>query len=231
MPRPLSVTVTKPSAVELDLDEVGVAGQRLVHGVVDHLGEQVMQRLLVGAADIHAGPAAHRLEPLQHLDVLAPCSRLRRRSGLAPAPALSPGVLPDERCDFSHAGEQVADGCGFLRIFRGLVDGLGHACDAVDGAIGKADESVMRQICHGKRARGAFLDASRYWPIRGGRDKKCWQSPRAEFPRRRESPQEVQWTSTAISSRSSTMFGCIRPGRRRSCSRCALPSRSPSFRC
>ena len=54
----------------LDLDPVGVAGERLVHGIVDHLGEQVMQRLLVGAADIHAGAAAHRFEPFQDLDVL-----------------------------------------------------------------------------------------------------------------------------------------------------------------
>ena len=44
-------------------------GDRLVHGVVEHLGEEVMQRLLVGAADIHAGAPAHRLEPLEHLDV------------------------------------------------------------------------------------------------------------------------------------------------------------------
>ena len=65
--------------LDLDLDEMGVAGERLVHGVVDHLGEQVMQRLLVGAADIHAGPPAHRLEPFQHLDVRARCSRPRRR--------------------------------------------------------------------------------------------------------------------------------------------------------
>ena len=56
--------------LHLDFDPVGVAGERLVHGIVDHLGEQVMQRLLVGAADIHAGAAAHRLEPLQHLDML-----------------------------------------------------------------------------------------------------------------------------------------------------------------
>ena len=69
--------------LDLDLDPVGVAGERLVHRVVDHLGEQVMQRLLVGAADIHAGPAAHRLEPLQHLDVA------RRVAAVArwPAPA------------------------------------------------------------------------------------------------------------------------------------------------
>ena len=37
--------------------------------VVDHLGEQVVQRLLVGAADVHAGPAPDRLEAFQHLDV------------------------------------------------------------------------------------------------------------------------------------------------------------------
>jgi hypothetical protein len=37
------------------LDEGGVAGHRLVHRIVDDLGEQVMQRVLVGAADIHAG--------------------------------------------------------------------------------------------------------------------------------------------------------------------------------
>ena len=41
----------------------------LVHGVVEHLGEEVVQSLLVGAADIHAGTPAHRLEPLEHLDV------------------------------------------------------------------------------------------------------------------------------------------------------------------
>jgi hypothetical protein len=54
---------------QFDLDEGGVPGQGLVHGVVDDFGEQVMQRFLVGAADIHAGAAAHRLEAFQHLDV------------------------------------------------------------------------------------------------------------------------------------------------------------------
>src|SRR6185437_16063819 len=54
---------------ELDLDEVGMAGQRLVHRVVDDFGEQVMQRLFVGPADVHAGAAPNRLQPLQYLDV------------------------------------------------------------------------------------------------------------------------------------------------------------------
>ena len=69
MPRPLSVTVRNPSALKFHLDEGGVPGQRLVHGVVDDFGEQMMQRLFVGAADIHAGAAAHRLQAFQHLDV------------------------------------------------------------------------------------------------------------------------------------------------------------------
>ena len=47
--------------VEADLDELGVAGDGLVHGVVQHLSEQMVQGPLIGAADIHAGPLAHRL--------------------------------------------------------------------------------------------------------------------------------------------------------------------------
>ena len=53
----------------LHLDPVGVAGERLVHRVVDDLGEQVVQRLFVGAADIHAGAPTHRLKPFEYLDV------------------------------------------------------------------------------------------------------------------------------------------------------------------
>ena len=48
---------------------IGVACHRLVHGVVEHLGEEVVHRLLVGAADIHAGAPAHGLKALQHLDI------------------------------------------------------------------------------------------------------------------------------------------------------------------
>jgi hypothetical protein len=54
--------------MQLDLDAVGVARHRLVHRVVEHLGHQVVQRALVGAADIHAGAFADGLQPLQHLD-------------------------------------------------------------------------------------------------------------------------------------------------------------------
>ena len=78
MPRPLSVTVRNPSAPSSTSMKVGVARQRLVHRVVDDFGEQMMQRLFVGAADIHAGPAAHRLEAFEHLDIARRCSRPRR---------------------------------------------------------------------------------------------------------------------------------------------------------
>ena len=54
--------------VEAHLDAVGVAGHRLVHGVVEHFGEEVVQGALVGAADIHARTFAHRLQPFEHLD-------------------------------------------------------------------------------------------------------------------------------------------------------------------
>ena len=54
---------------ERDLDPARVARHGLVHGVVDHLGEEVVHRLLIGAADVHAGAAAHGLEAFQHLDV------------------------------------------------------------------------------------------------------------------------------------------------------------------
>ena len=69
MPRPLSETRQIAVGLEAHLDEGRMAGDGLVHGVVDHLGEEVVHRLLVGAADVHAGAAADGLQALQHLDV------------------------------------------------------------------------------------------------------------------------------------------------------------------
>jgi len=57
------------AAQHLKIDRVGVAGDRLVHGVVEHLGHEMMQRPLVGAADIHGGALADGFQPLQHLDI------------------------------------------------------------------------------------------------------------------------------------------------------------------
>ena len=68
MPRPLSVTESQLPGFQLDLDKRRVAGHSLVHGVVDHLREEVVEGLLVRAPDIHAGAPADRFEPFQHLD-------------------------------------------------------------------------------------------------------------------------------------------------------------------
>ena len=55
--------------IEADVDEGRMAGHRLVHGVVEHFGEEVVQRLLVRAADVHPRATADGLEPFQNLDV------------------------------------------------------------------------------------------------------------------------------------------------------------------
>ena len=80
MPRPLSRTVTQPSASIVDVDAAAEAGHRLVDRVVDDLEHQVVQAALIRRADVHAGAPAHRLQPLQHLDV-----RRRVRIGLLAA--------------------------------------------------------------------------------------------------------------------------------------------------
>ena len=69
MPRPLSRTVTEPSALQHHVDAVAIAGQRLVDGVVDDLVDHVVQaRAVIGVADIHARALAHGVEAAQHLD-------------------------------------------------------------------------------------------------------------------------------------------------------------------
>jgi len=56
--------------MQFDLDARRMARNRLVHGVVEDFGEEVMQRLFVGAANIHARAFADGFEPLKDLDVL-----------------------------------------------------------------------------------------------------------------------------------------------------------------
>ena len=65
--------------IERDAHLFGMAGQRFVDGVVHHLVDHVVQaRAVVGVADIHAGPLAHRIEAFQDLDRTRPRSRNRR---------------------------------------------------------------------------------------------------------------------------------------------------------
>ena len=56
--------------VDGDADAVAAPLHGLVDRVVDDLVDHVMQRLAVGAADVHAGTAAHGLQPFQHLDLI-----------------------------------------------------------------------------------------------------------------------------------------------------------------
>ena len=51
----------------LRFDVGAVALQRLVDGVVHDLIDQVVQPLGPGGANVHTGPLADRLQPLQHL--------------------------------------------------------------------------------------------------------------------------------------------------------------------
>ena len=55
---------------ELQLDSGRMAGNGLVHCIVERLGGEMVDRPLVGAADIHAGAPPDRFEALQDLDVL-----------------------------------------------------------------------------------------------------------------------------------------------------------------
>src|SRR6185369_6548592 len=48
----------------------GVTVDRLVDGIVDDLPEQVVVAVTIGAADVHGGALANRLEALEDLDAL-----------------------------------------------------------------------------------------------------------------------------------------------------------------
>ncbi len=66
--------------LEDHFDPVGEAGDCLVHRIVEHFGGEMVKRALVDAADIHAGAAADRLQPFEHLDRMGVVIG-RRRSG------------------------------------------------------------------------------------------------------------------------------------------------------
>ena len=68
MPRPLSLTVSRLPASSSTSMRVAWPATASSIAVVEDLGGEVVQRALVGAADVHAGAAADGLEPFEHLD-------------------------------------------------------------------------------------------------------------------------------------------------------------------
>ena len=84
-PAPVVGYADEAVGLHLDLDETRMSVEGLIHGIIDHLREQVMQRLFVGAPDIHARTPAHRLEAFEHLDVAGGVASLGRARGPASA--------------------------------------------------------------------------------------------------------------------------------------------------
>ena len=52
-----------------DFNMAGVAGESLIHGVVDDLVDQVVQAAWAGGTDVHAWAQAHSFQAFQHLKV------------------------------------------------------------------------------------------------------------------------------------------------------------------
>ena len=106
---------------EGDVDKGRVPGDGLVHRIVDDLREQMVQSLLVRAADIHAGAAANRLEAFEDLDVAGGIAALGARGTAGTARRLI-GLARALRL---RRVEEIA------RIGQGLFRGFGHAMHQV----------------------------------------------------------------------------------------------------
>src|SRR5262249_10198595 len=83
-PAPVIADRTGPVAVQDDLEAVTIAGQRLVHGVVDCFIAQMMESISAGVADVHRRALADGLQALEHLDV---ARRVSFRAHAAPLTA------------------------------------------------------------------------------------------------------------------------------------------------
>ena len=86
--------------LQFDLDPAGMPCDRLVHRVVQDLGHQVMQRALVGAADIHARPQPDGLHLVERLDCAG--AIVLFRLVILEEVAVHGIVLPTRHCSFSH---------------------------------------------------------------------------------------------------------------------------------
>jgi hypothetical protein len=112
-------------------DAVAVAREGLVHGVVDDLGDQVVQAALTGGADVHARTLADGLEALEHGD----------RRGVVVAVAVGRDrcrVGEDRGWDVGHLIDRGLDrpdvsGVGFLAHTHLFGSTLVHDCSHDSG--------------------------------------------------------------------------------------------------
>ena len=70
MPRPSSGDLDRAVGAERHVDARRVARERLVDRVVHDLVHEVVEAARSRAANVHAGALPHRLEPLEHRDLL-----------------------------------------------------------------------------------------------------------------------------------------------------------------
>eukprot|EP00968_Pinguiococcus_pyrenoidosus_P015268 scaffold1402_cov254-Pinguiococcus_pyrenoidosus.AAC.10 len=68
---PAAIISNSAAAVSLQhhVDVSAVASQGLVHGVVHHFEDQMVQPLRRSGADVHPRPFAYGFQPFQHLDL------------------------------------------------------------------------------------------------------------------------------------------------------------------
>ncbi len=122
--------------VDGDVDLLGISGQRLVDGIVDHLIDQVVQAHLAGRANVHGGTQADCLKAFEDPDIFA---------GIAAVVAVS-AIFAGRRRYFSRHRYPIA---------MGLQSGLpgGSDCEAIAaspaGTKGLKDVDFSR-ICLGQ---------------------------------------------------------------------------------
>jgi hypothetical protein len=88
-----------------DVDAGGEARHRLVDRVVDDLPDQVVQATLTRGTDVHAGPLADRLEPLENGDRRRVVAALLLRHGLCALLAMTTSPMRHRRrCEACSAG-------------------------------------------------------------------------------------------------------------------------------
>ena len=149
-------------------DAGGVAGQRLVDGVVDDLPHEVVQAALAGGADVHAGALADGLEPLEDLDRGRVVLALLDRVALAHR-GEGGGRLGD------HLGGQVGAGDVGVRVADGGSVSLSVlVAGGVLAGMSSATSHPLHVCTHKEgRPRNRENDHRSVYPVEGSKPRLC----------------------------------------------------------